>query len=301
MQTVVQKIYNSPVTWELSKGNLFSFAVARLDALHPFVSGNKFFKLKYNLQRTIAENKQGIVTMGGAYSNHLAATAWACNENKLTSVGIIRGDITEPLNSTLLFCQQHCMKLIAVDRNHYHRYSDVIQEIIAEHDHHFFIPEGGDNAEGLQGCTEILSLLEDADSYSHIICCMGTGTTFKGICRSASSDQTVIGIPVLKIKEEDRLSFQQQHLSSESAAKQQIFFEHAGAGYAKTSAQQLDFMNLFYQKTGIPTDIVYTGKLIQAVLQLADQNYFTAADKVLVLHTGGLQGNSSLPDSRLLF
>lgn len=301
MQTVVQKIDISPVTWKLNNGRLFSFTVARLDALHPFVSGNKFFKLKYNLQRTIAENKQGIVTMGGAYSNHLAATAWACYENELTSVGIIRGDLKEPLNNTLLFCQQHGMKLIAVDRNQYHRNSPVVQQIIAEHSQHFFIPEGGDNAEGLQGCTEILSLLEGAASYSHIVCCMGTGTTFKGICMGASSQQTVVGIPVLKIKEEDRLSFQQQHSSSVSAAKQQIFFEYPGAGYAKTSAQQLDFMNLFYQKTEIPTDIVYTGKLMQAVLQLAEQNYFRAADKVVVLHTGGLQGNNSIADGRLLF
>lgn len=301
MQTVVQKIYNSPVTWELSNGRLFTFAVARLDALHPFVSGNKFFKLKYNLQRAIAENKQGIVTMGGAYSNHLAATAWACYENKLTSIGIVRGDITTPLNETLSFCEQHGMKLIAVDRNQYYRSSAVVQEIIREHNQLFFIPEGGDNAEGLQGCTEIVSLLDDAASYSHIVCCMGTGTTFRGVCRSAFSHQTVVGIPVLKIKEEDQLLFQHQQISKSSAAKQVILFDHAGGGYAKTSAQELDFMNLFYQQTGIPTDIVYTGKLMEAVLQLAEQNYFTAADKVVVLHTGGLQGNNSVADGRLLF
>ena len=301
MQTDAQKIYNSQVTWELNNGLFFSFTVARLDLLHPYVSGNKFYKLKYNLQQTIAENKQGIVTMGGAYSNHLAATAWACYENKLTSVGIIRGDIQTPLNNTLLFCQQHGMKLIAVDRNQYHRSSAVVQQIIASHDQYFFVPEGGDNEEGLQGCTEILSSLEDADYFTHIVCCMGTGTTFQGICRVAASHQTVVGIPVLKIKEEDRLSFQQQHISSVSAAKQQIFFEYAGSGYAKTSVQQLDFMNLFYQKTGIPTDIVYTGKLMQAVLQLAEKNYFTAADHIVVLHTGGLQGNNSVADGRLLF
>ena len=301
MQTDAQKIYNSPVTWELNNGLFFSFIVARLDLLHPFVSGNKFFKLKYNLQRTITENKQGIITMGGAYSNHLAATAWACYENNLTSVGIIRGDIQNPLNNTLLFCQQHGMKLIAVDRGQYHRSSAIVQQIIASYDQYFFVPEGGDNEEGLQGCTEILSFLKDADSFTHIVCCMGTGTTFQGISKAAASDQTVIGIPVLKIKEADQLLFQQQQISNAAAAKQVILFDHAGAGYAKTSAQQLDFMNLFYQKTTIPTDIVYTGKLMQAVLQLAEQNYFRAADKVVVLHTGGLQGNNSIADGRLLF
>ena len=131
--------------------------------------------------------------------------------------------------------------------------------------------------------------------------CAFRDTTFQGICRAAASDQTVIGIPVLKIKEEDQLLFQQQQISKAAAAKQVILFDHAGAGYAKTSAQQLDFMNLFYQKTGIPTDIVYTGKLMQAVLQLAEKNYFTAADHIVVLHTGGLQGNNSVADGRLLF
>ena len=301
MQTDAQKIYNSPVTWELNNSLFFSFTVARLDLLHPFVSGNKFFKLKHNLQRTIAENKQGIVTMGGAYSNHLAATAWACYEKKLTSVGMIRGEIPNPMNNTLLYCQQHGMKLIAVDRSHYHRNSAVVQEIIATHDPYFFVPEGGDNEEGLKGCTEILSSLKDADSFTHIVCCMGTGTTFQGICKAAASHQTVIGIPVLKIKEEDQTLFQQQQISNAAAAKQVILFNYAGAGYAKTSAQQLDFMNLFYEKTTIPTDIVYTGKLMQAVLQLAEQNYFTVTDKVVVLHTGGLQGNNSIADGRLLF
>lgn len=301
MQTDAQKIYNSQLTWELNNGLFFSFTVARLDLLHQYVSGNKFYKLKYNLQRTIAENKQGIVTMGGAYSNHLAATAWACNENKLTSVGIIRGDIQTPLNNTLLFCQQHGMKLIAVDRDQYHRSSALVQQIIASHNQYFFVPEGGDNEEGLKGCTEILSSLKDADSFTHIVCCMGTGTTFQGICRAAANHQTVVGIPVLKIKKEDQRLFQQQQINTAAAAKQVILFDHAGGGYAKTSAQQLDFMNLFYQKTSIPTDIVYTGKLMQAVLQLAEQNYFTAADHIVVLHTGGLQGNNSVADGRLLF
>ncbi len=301
MQTDAQKIHSSPVTWQLKNGRIFSFTVARLDLLHPYVSGNKFFKLKYNLQSALNGDKAGIVTMGGAYSNHLAATAWACHEKKLKSVGIIRGEITEPLNSTLLFCKQYGMKLIAVHRNQYYQGSNAIQEIITDHDQYFFVPEGGDNTEGLQGCTEILSLLEDADSYSHIVCSIGTGTTFKGICRAASSHQTVIGIPALKIKEEERSLFLRQHINPLLTATQLILFDHAGDGYGKISEKQLDFMNLFYQQTTIPTDIVYTGKLMQAVLQLAEQDYFLTTDKIIILHTGGLQGNSSLQDGRLLF
>jgi 1-aminocyclopropane-1-carboxylate deaminase len=301
MQTDAQKIDINEVTWELNNSNLFSFAVARLDRIHPYVSGNKYFKLKYNLQKVVRENKQGIVTMGGAYSNHLAAAAWACSENKLTSVGIIRGDLPQPLNKTLLFCKEHGMQLIPVSRNQYHRSSADVQAIITAYPQLLFVPEGGDNAEGLQGCAEILSHIENVESFSHIICCMGTGTTFQGISKAAATHHTVIGVPVLKIKEQDRTFFQQQYINHSAAAKQVILFNHAGAGYAKTSEQQLDFMNSFYQQTTIPTDIVYTSKLMQTVIQLAEENYFTTTDKVLVLHTGGLQGNNSVTAGRLLF
>ena len=275
MQRVPDFIKSNEVVWTLSRGSSFGFTVARLDEIHPFISGNKYFKLKYNLQSALAQNKQGIITMGGAFSNHLSATAFACHEAGLQSAGIIRGEIIQPLNSTLSFCDQMQMKLIPVDRKDYNRTSKTVEEIRRNHDHLFFVPEGGDNAEGLQGCTEILSLIPDADSFTHIICCMGTGTTFKGIAASANKHQTAIGIPVLKIRTDEKDLFIHQHATIESTAEKQVLFDYAGDGYAKLNEGQINFMNSFYTKTGIPTDIVYTGKLMQAVITLAEQDYFT--------------------------
>lgn len=301
MQTITHNILYSPVIWEFENKESFAFTVARLDLLHPFISGNKYFKLKYNLEQAIREQKQGILTMGGAYSNHLAATAFACNEKNLHSIGIIRGELMEPLNPTLSFCKEHGMRFISVSRSEYDSKSPTTLDIIAAEKDFFFVPEGGNNNEGLAGCKEILMQMKDASSFTHIVCSMGTGTTFKGIAAAATEEQTVIGIPALKIKTEEQQNFQLQHAAANTKAKTLVLFEHAGAGYARADESLFNFMNLFYTKTVIPTDIVYTGKLMQAVVSLAAQHFFPPESKVLVIHSGGLQGNNSLPANRLLF
>lgn len=301
MQTIPRIIPSTTIEWVLQNGNPFCFTVTRLDELHPFVSGNKYFKLKYNLQQVKAQGKQGIISMGGAYSNHLAATAFACYEQGMNSVGIIRGEIAEPLNPTLSFCRQHNMQLIAINRNDYASNSDVVQKLIQQHQHLLFVPEGGNNEDGLKGCEEILQHISGVDEFTHIICSMGTGTTYKGIASAASGSQTVIGIPALKIKDEEHEQFIVQHAAVLSAAKQIVLFDFAGKGYARFDNALLNFMNSFYMKTSIPTDIVYTGKLMQAVISLAEDNFFPDNSKILVIHSGGLQGNNSLPDGTLLF
>lgn len=301
MQSLPLFIKCNEVEWTLSTGASISFTVARLDEIHPFISGNKYFKLKYNLLSALAQNKKGIITMGGAYSNHLAATAFACYEAGLQSAGIIRGEVLHPLNPTLSFCEQMQMQLIPVERKNYNRNSETVADIRRDHDELFFVPEGGDNDEGLQGCKEILPMIPRADSFTHILCCMGTGTTFKGMAASAKAHQTVIGIPVLKIKTGEQDLFMEKHATVESAAQKIVLFDHAGDGYAKVTDEQIYFMNSFYTKTGIPTDIVYTGKLMQAVIALAEQNYFNPGSKLLVMHTGGLQGNGSLKPATLFY
>jgi 1-aminocyclopropane-1-carboxylate deaminase len=301
MQTIPRIIPDTTVEWPLKNGESFCFTVARLDQLHPFISGNKYFKLKYNLQQVSEQNTQGIITMGGAYSNHLAATAFACYEQGMSSVGIIRGEIADPLNPTLSFCRQHSMQLIAVNRNDYAAGGDVVQKLILQHQHLLFVPEGGNNEAGLTGCKEILRHIQGADEFTHIICSMGTGTTFKGIASAATASQTVIGIPALKIKDEEQEQFILQHATVSSDANQVVLFDFAGKGYARTDDVLLNFMNSFYTKTFIPTDIVYTGKLMQAVISLAENNYFPTNSKVLVVHSGGLQGNNSLAPGSLLF
>lgn len=301
MQTIPPLIPYTTAEWPLKNGEPFCFTVARLDQLHPFISGNKYFKLKYNLLQAFEEGKQGILTMGGAYSNHLAATAFACDEQGITSVGIVRGEVIEPLNPTLLFCGNHNMKLISVSREDYASNSEAVQKIVMQHPHLLFVPEGGNNELGMKGCKEILNHIPAADDFTHIICSIGTGTTFKGIASAANASQTVIGIPALKIRVGEREQFISQHTSVSSAAKQIVLFDFAGKGYARTDEYLLNFMNSFYTKTYIPTDIVYTGKLMQAVIALAGESYFSEDSKLLVIHSGGLQGNNSLPSGTLLF
>jgi 1-aminocyclopropane-1-carboxylate deaminase len=301
MQTIPRIVVQNRIDWPLQNGNTFHFTVARLDLLHPFISGNKYFKLKYNLQEVKEQHKQGIITMGGAYSNHLAATAFACFEEGVSSIGIVRGEIVEPLNDTLAFCGQHQMKLIAVKREDYSSASETVQKFTSEHPDFLFVPEGGNNEMAMKGCEEILQHIQSADKFTHIVCSMGTGTTFKGIAASANSNQTVIGIAALKIKEEEQHQFIAQHATATSAAKQIVLFQFAGKGYARYDEHLLNFMNSFYTETFIPTDIVYTGKLMQAIISLAEENYFPETSNVLVIHSGGLQGNNSLPKGTLLF
>lgn len=301
MQPFLQHIQCDKAEWILNDHKPFQFTVARFDLIHPFISGNKYFKLRYNLQKLTAEGKKGVITMGGAYSNHLAATAFACFEAGLSSIGLVRGEIIEPLNPTLSFCKQQGMQLIAVERKDYNRNSNVVKQIKQNHPDMLFVPEGGDNAEGLQGCKEMLNMVEHADSFTHILCCMGTGTTFKGIAASAKAHQTVIGIPVLKIREDERELFIKNHASIDSVATKKVLFEYAGDGYAKFSSRQLNFMNSFYTKNKIPTDIIYTGKLMMAVADLAEKGFFPAGSKILAVHSGGLQGNGSLPPGLLVF
>lgn len=301
MQTIPRIISTNTVEWPLKNGNSFCFTVARLDLLHPFISGNKYFKLKYNLAEATEQHKQGIITMGGAYSNHLAATAFACYEQGMISVGIVRGEVIEPLNPTLSFCRKHNMKLISVSRDEYASTNKAVQKIIMQHPHLFFVPEGGNNEMGMKGCKEILQHIPGAGEFTHIICSMGTGTTFKGIASAATTSQTVIGIPALKIKDDEQEEFILKHATVSSPSKQIVLFNFAGKGYARTDDALLNFMNSFYTKTSIPADIVYTGKLMQAVISLAEENYFSDDSNLLVIHSGGLQGNNSLPSGTLLF
>jgi 1-aminocyclopropane-1-carboxylate deaminase len=288
------------IEWVTATGVQANCTIARLDELHPVVSGNKYFKLKYNLQKAIAEAK-GIITMGGAYSNHLAATAFACNEAGIHSIGLVRGEVKEPFNHTLSYCVQQNMKLMPVARHVYSRTSGYIQTILAEHKDFLFVPEGGDNADGEKGCSEIASLICNFKSFTHIACAVGTGTTVRGLTQSLLPHQTLLAIPVLKIKEEEQTAFVQQHLSIQKQEQLAVFFGYAGKGYASQEQQLFKFMNSFCHQTSVPLDFVYTAKLLMAITNLFEKHYFTPHDRLLVIHTGGLQGNESLPPGTLLY
>lgn len=298
MLLLTENINLQQISWKTTKCKLVQCTIARLDEIHPIISGNKLFKLKYNLAEAIAQ-KKGILTMGGAFSNHLAATAYACKQKGIASIGLVRGEITEPLNTTLRFCVENEMQLISIERKDFNNNSHLLQKIIQEYANYYFVPEGGSNKDGEKGCAEILPAVTSLKTFSHIICAVGTGTTVRGIAATAMQHQTVVAIPVLKIPESEQSLFLKNHLSITSSATIKTFFEFAGKGYAKKEEEIFLFMNQFYKQTKVPLDFVYTAKLLMAVSNLFDTSYFSDTNEILVLHTGGLQGNKSLAENVL--
>lgn len=277
-------------------------AVLRLDKADPVVSGNKWFKLKYHLAAAHRSKHSTLITFGGAYSNHLVATACACRQQGLQSVGIVRGEPAHP-SITLQNAASYGMKLHFVSREAYAQKEEgEIQKWIAGYPHPYLVPEGGAGDEGVRGCREILSLA-DCRTYSHILCCIGTGTMFKGLLQSKTAEQQLIGIPVLKLDAGSPLisSLNQSIEDLGSGNSCRLLLQYHFGGYAKKTPALLRFMNRFYERTGIPTDFVYTGKLMAACMDLAEQSFFPPGSRLLVIHSGGLQGNKSLPPHTLVF
>lgn len=268
--------------------NGISIAIRREDLIHPFVSGNKYRKLKYNLLKAKEEGHAALLTFGGAFSNHIAAVAFAGKENGFKTIGIIRGDelrdkIAE--NPTLQFAQENGMEFEFVSRA---QYSDKENpEFIAELKHKFgnfyLIPEGGTNALAVKGCEEILTT-EDAQ-FDYICCAVGTGGTISGISNSALPHQKVLGFPALKgdfLKEEIR-----KFATNENW---ELVADYHFGGYGKINRELIDFINNFNQNNNIPLDPVYTSKLVFGVLDKVEKDYFLPNSKILIIHTGGLQG-----------
>lgn len=272
----------------------------RLDLIHPVISGNKWFKLRYHLEAAILNGQQTIITFGGAYSNHVVATACICRQLGIQCAAIIRGE--EPLSpsGTLRNALSYGMELLFAGRDDYalKQESARIEALIARYHDPYIIPEGGSGENGIRGCSAIAALT-DISIYSHIMCCIGTGTMFTGLSRSMAAHQRLVGIPVLKLQEHDPLM--QALLRTEASGQCDILPGYHFGGYAKKHPALIRCMNDFYTRTGIPTDFVYTGKLIAAFLQLVQEGYFPAASRILLIHSGGLQGNNSLPPGTLVF
>ena len=272
-------------------------AVLRLDELHPIVSGNKWFKLKYYLQQAQEENADTIASFGGPYSNHLVALAFAAKKYNLQSVGYVRSNEDEPITPTLLEAKQYGMHLKFLGRNNFQLLkTELLENNVTSNT--YFVDEGGYGTLGAKGAATILSN-EKTNSYSHIICAVGTGTMMAGLINAAKPHQHVIGIPVLKNEATIRNEITQLMTNKETPFTLLHDF-HLG-GYAKTNQAQFDFMNLLWATEKIPTDMVYTSKLFMAVKSLLANNYFSPTAKILMIHSGGLQGNRSLPAGTLLF
>jgi 1-aminocyclopropane-1-carboxylate deaminase len=272
--------------------------VLRLDEIHPVVSGNKWFKLKNYLFEAIANNKKTILTFGGTYSNHIVATAAASQYYKLKSIGIIRGERPKILSHTLQQALSYDMELYFISRNDY-KEKVIPGEVLStlDPDTVYIVNEGGYGKMGMLGAMEILEELNSND-YTHIIAAVGTGTMLSGIISAAHPDQKIIGIPVLK---DDSLELKIKALLPMERQRFQLIFDYHFGGYAKTSPDLIQFMNNWYKQSGMPTDFVYTGKLFFAANDLLEKDFFPKGSKILIIHSGGLQGNLSLPQGTLIF
>ncbi|MEP7144391.1 MAG: pyridoxal-phosphate dependent enzyme [Ferruginibacter sp.] len=276
-------------------------SVLRLDTLHPVISGNKLFKLFYFLQNALGQSSEGIVTFGGTYSNHLAATAYACKEAGLKSAGIIRGERSSSLSHTLNACIESGMALKFISRQQYNKKEETVflEEIKTEYKNFLVVPEGGYHPLGAAGAALIMDLI-NADA-SHICCAVGTATTLSGLLLGVKKEQQIIGIPVLKNMHDlqQRIMILTNKLFNLQQLK--IMNDYHFGGYAKKPPQLIEFMNLLYQKYQLPTDFVYTGKMMFGIMDSIKKDVFPKGSKIVCIHTGGLQGNSSLPPGTLVF
>jgi 1-aminocyclopropane-1-carboxylate deaminase len=269
-----------------------SVYIKRDDLIHPLISGNKWRKLKYILKKASAENKTYLVTFGGAYSNHLLATAAAAAKLGFKSTGIVRGE--EVTNDTLFLCSLHGMKLIFVDRESYRHKEEFFNKYFGANIDAFFIDEGGASAEGAQGCAELVDEL--TETYDHIFCACGTGTTAAGIINGIQNHKLRTkfnAIPVFKngdfMKDEiDRYLI--------NTATYNLYTDYHFGGYAKTNIKLLSFIKTFVADTGILIEPVYTGKMLYAVYDLAAKGHFKPGSKILAIHTGGLIGLLGMKD-----
>jgi len=277
--------------------------VLRLDLMHPWVNGNKWFKLKYNLLEAKQKNFTTLLTFGGAYSNHIYATAAAGNLFGFRTIGIIRGEERLPLNATLSFAVQQGMQLVYLNRETYRQRNTIaLQEDLRQRfGEVFIIPEGGCNLNGVRGCTEIV---EKAAAFDTICVACGTATTLAGIALSLHKGQRAIAFPVLKngsFLTQEIDSLLTNYLASGLPAPTtpgawELVCDYHFGGYAKVNDELLRFSQQFKEAHDIPLDYVYTAKMFYGVMNLLQQGYFPQGDRLLLVHTGGLQGNVGMEE-----
>jgi 1-aminocyclopropane-1-carboxylate deaminase len=271
----------------------YQLFIKREDQIHPLVSGNKFRKLKYNLKEALDQKKTTLLTFGGAFSNHILATAIAGKSTGFKTIGIIRGDElgvdlekTFASNSTLRNASKHGMQFDFVSRETYRNktsieFTEILQKKYGDF---YYIPEGGTNSLAVKGCEEILT--KEDSQFDYICSCVGTGGTISGIINNAKDHQKVLGFTVLKgdFLENEILKY----------AKKQENWElnndyHFG-GYGKYSDELIHFINRFKSQTDIPLDPIYTGKMMFGVLDMINKKKFPNGSKILIIHSGGIQG-----------
>jgi 1-aminocyclopropane-1-carboxylate deaminase len=279
---------NSPVEqlhFDLFEQKKIQVFLKRDDLIHPFISGNKWRKLKYTLQNAVHTNKTHLVSFGGAYSNHLNALACAAATFGFKATAFVRGEAIS--NQMLALNKLWGMELIFVDRTAYKNKIELFEKHFSKDEKAYFIDEGGAGPFGAKGCEEIVTEL--TETYDKIFCAVGTATTLQGVAQAIKNRGLPIkaeGICVLKGGEGIDANMKENGLED----YYKIHYQFHEGGYAKTNPELFDFIKLFAGKTGILLDQVYTAKMMKAVFTLAELDYFEPNSKILCVHTGGLLG-----------
>lgn len=272
--------------------------VKREDLADEQIGGNKWRKLKYNLKAAREQGHTTLLTFGGAWSNHIAATAAAGRRFGFKTIGIIRGEATTPLNPTLQFARDSGMQLDFVDRASYRNKTaaSFLEQLQQRHGDFYLLPEGGSNQLAVQGCAEIVTDIDIA--FDVITVASGTGATLAGIASALTPDQQAIGFAVLKATaflETDVKRMLTDH-GLPLATNWRIEHRYHFGGYAKTNAGLFAFIRRFKSDFGIELDAVYTGKLFYGLFDLIDNGAFRRGTRIVAVHSGGIQGNAGFPD-----
>ncbi|TKB99835.1 1-aminocyclopropane-1-carboxylate deaminase/D-cysteine desulfhydrase [Pedobacter cryotolerans] len=263
-----------------------NLSVKRDDLIDPYISGNKWRKLKHILTAVNLKQKHHLVTFGGAYSNHLIATAAAASRNKLKATAFVRGEKVE--NEMLLLCKLFGMTLIFVDRERYKNKKELFSSHFGNDESAYFIDEGGASNEAVIGCAEILDELPEV--YDHIFCAAGTGTTAAGLLRGINTHQLNTKLHVIPVLKGGEFIKDEIGKYEENQGNLILHTDYHFGGYAKTTPELINFIKCFTAQTGMLIDPVYTAKMFYAINDMAQNEYFKPNAKILAIHTGGLFG-----------
>ena len=283
------KIKTNKISLPLIKKKKIRLFLKRLDLINSNISGNKFYKLKYNLIHAKEKRFKTLLTFGGAYSNHILATSIAASENNFKSIGVIRGEQVFPLNPILSKATNNGMILKYISRTDYRNKDSIkfINQLRDEFGDFYLIPEGGTNSLAVLGTQEIL---DTDDNHDYICCPVGTGGTISGLINSSKKSQKIIGFCSVnnKINMLEKINLFTNKLNWE------LNDDYLAGGYAKLNTTLINFINEFYITQNIVLDGIYTSKMLFGILDLINKNYFPPKSKILAIHTGGINGNNSL-------
>ncbi|GHE99070.1 1-aminocyclopropane-1-carboxylate deaminase/D-cysteine desulfhydrase [Thalassotalea profundi] len=277
-------------------------SIKRDDQIHPIISGNKWRKLKYNLQYAKLNQYKGIISFGGCYSNHLHALAYACQQQQLKALAIVRGESINQDNYTLSWAKHWGMQLSFVDRQTYRQrhetdYLYTLQQLYPDH---FLVPEGGSNQLALEGIGEIINELNQQTTFDHLLVPVGSGGTLAGLIKQDNNQHNILGIAVLKQSNYLLNEVKTLLKDNKSHHRWSIENDYHGGGYAKFSTDNANKILQFSKETGVQFEPIYSGKMLLGFLDLLENGYFNVNQHIVLLHTGGLQGIAGLVEQNRL-